>query len=189
MESTLFTFGKKPVSDLRRAINWTVLWIWLDPLLDRVLDYLNHNILTKLDGKAIKQIFDELDIFWLRNSPNKSYSESDIRLIVSMLVKFMVDDRLTRKELVALVDFIQRKWAPDIALSKEFSMTDEVIEARVEATVDQAIELYEKTYMEKPLTPEEFVASTATIIHHAPDGSEAQALLGGMIEIKSKIVY
>jgi hypothetical protein len=106
-----------------------------------------------------------------------------------MLVKSVEDDKLTRKELLALVDFIQRKWVPTAALEKTFTQTDEVIEARVEATVDQAIELYEKAYMERPQTPEEFVASTAEIIFHEPDGSEAQELLGGMMEIRNKLIY
>jgi hypothetical protein len=43
--------------------------------------------------------------------------------------------------------------------------------------------------MEKPLTPEEFIANTAEIIYHEPDGSTAQALLGGMMEIKNKLIY
>ena len=75
------------------------------------------------------------------------------------------------------------------ALQKTFTQTDEVIEAHIEVTVDQAIELYEKKHMEKPQTPEEFVASTAEIVFHEPNGSEAQALLGGMMEIKNKFFY
>ena len=75
------------------------------------------------------------------------------------------------------------------ALKKTFTQTDEVIDARVEIAVDQAIELYEKMYMEKPQSPEEFISSTSEIIFHDPDGSEAQELLGGEMEIKSKIVY
>jgi hypothetical protein len=125
----------------------------------------------------------------LRNAENKNYSESQTRLIISMLLKAVEDENLTRKELLALVDFVQRKWVQSEALHKTFTMTDEVIEARVEATVDQAIELYEKTYEERPQTPEEFIASTAEIIEHEPDGSLAQSLLGGTLQIKSKIIY
>jgi hypothetical protein len=43
--------------------------------------------------------------------------------------------------------------------------------------------------MEKPLSPEEFVLSTAEIIYHEPDGSEAQALLGGTLQIRNKLIY
>jgi hypothetical protein len=43
--------------------------------------------------------------------------------------------------------------------------------------------------MEKPLSPEEFILSTSEIIYHEPDGSEAQALLGGMMQIKNKLIY
>lgn len=157
--------------------------------MDPLLDFLNRKIISKLGGEKLKWVFDELDIFWLRNGQNKHYSESDIRLIISMFLRAIEDDHLSRKELLALVDFVQRKWVATEALEKTFTQTDEVIEARVEATVDQAIELYEKRYMEKPQTPEEFVASTAEIIFHEPDGSEAQELLGGMMQIKSKIVY
>ena len=105
-----------------------------------------------------------------------------------MMVRAASDSQLTREELVGVIDYIQRKWAPSVALAKEFSITDEVVDARVEAVVDQAIDLYEKTYEERPLTPEEFVASTAEIIYHAPDGSKAQDLLGGEMQIRNKLI-
>ena len=106
-----------------------------------------------------------------------------------MIVRSTADSNLTRQELLAIVDYIQRCWLPQEALKKAFTQTDEVIEARMIATIDQAIELYEKKFEEKPLTPEEFVASTSEIIFHEPDGSEAQALLGGMMQIKNKLIY
>ena len=189
MRDFYFSFGKRQPSDLRTAINWAVLWVWLDPLLDFVVGWVNRKVLSRLDGKAIKDVFDELDRFWLRNAQTKSYSESEIRVIIAMMVRAAFDSELSREELVGVIDYIQRKWAPDVALAKEFSITDEVVDARVEAVVDQAIDLYEKTYEERPLTPEEFVASTAEIIYHAPDGSKAQDLLGGAMEIKNKLIY
>ena len=157
--------------------------------MDPLLDFLNRRIIAKLDGKNLKVIFDELDIFWLRNGNNKYYSDSDIRLIISLFVRSVQDNNLTRKELLALVDFVQRKWVASEALQKTFTQTDEIIDAHVEATVDGAIELYEKAYMEKPQTPEEFVANTAEIIFHEPDGSKAQELLGGTMQIKNKFIY
>lgn len=166
-----------------------VLWTILEPLIDWVLDFVNRKVLAKVDSKALKTIFDELDIFWLRNNFSKEYDESQIRLIIAMITRATMDGQLTRQELLAIVDFIQRKWAPQEALKKTFTQTDEVIEARVVATVDEAIELYQKKYEERPLTPEEFVASTAEIVYHEPDGSEAQALLGGMMQIKNKLIY
>jgi hypothetical protein len=184
-----FSFGKKKASEKDTAISAAILWTILDPVIDLVLDFLNSRILRKFGFKNLKMVFDELDIFWLRNGANKAYSDSDIRLIISMFLKAAEDEKMERKELIALVDYIQRKWIESEALYKTFTMTDEVIEARVEATVDQAIELYEKTHMEKPQTPEEFVASTAEIIFHEPDGSEAQALLGGMMQIRNKLIY
>lgn len=166
-----------------------VLWTILEPLIDWVLDFVNRKVLAKVDSKALKTIFDELDIFWLRNNFSKEYDESQIRLIIAMITRATMDGQLTRQELLAIVDFIQRKWAPQEALKKTFTQTDEIIEARVVATVDEAIELYQKKYEERPLTPEEFVASTAEIVYHEPDGSEAQALLGGMMQIKNKLIY
>jgi hypothetical protein len=189
MQEFYFSFGKKQPSQRENIISAALLWVWLKPLLGWVLDVANHKILNKVDGKTLKIVFDELDIFWLRNSQSKLYEKSDIRLIISMFLQATSDSHLTEKELLAIVDFIQRKWVPDLAVEKTFTQTEEVIEARVEATVDQAIELYEKKYLEKPLTPEQFVASTAEVINHEPDGSVAQSLLGGMMEIKSKIVY
>lgn len=189
MKDFYFSFGKAKPTQLQQAINWAKLWVWLDPLLDMIVDFVNSRVLSRVDPRTLKIVFDELDIFWLRNGAAKSYSDSQIRLIISMFLRATEDRHLTRKELLALVDFIQRKWVPEIAMAKELTMTDEVIEARVEATVDQAIELYEKTYEERPLTPEEFVASTAEIIFHEPDGSEAQELLGGMMQIRNKLIY
>jgi len=165
------------------------LWGFLETIIDPLLDFINRKILSKIDGEKLKVVFDELDIFWLRNGQSKHYSESDVRLIISMFIRSVEDNQLTRKELLALTDFVQRKWVASEALQKTFSQTDEVIDAHVEATIDQAIELYEKAYMERPQTPEEFVANTAEIIFHEPDGSEAQELLGGMIEIKNKFFY
>jgi hypothetical protein len=184
-----FSFGKKPPSQRSLVMQAAVLWGILEPLIDLILDFVNRKAIKKIGAKNLKILFDELDIFWLRNTTRKNYSDSQIRLIISMLLKSVEDEILTRKELLALVDFVQRKWMQSEALHKTFTMTDEVIEARVEATVDQAIELYEKTYMERPQTPEEFIASTAEIIYHEPDGSEAQALLGGMMQIRNKLVY
>lgn len=184
-----FSFGKKPPSDKDTLVSAAILWTILEPLIDRILDFVNRKVLTKVDGKALKVIFDELDIFWLRNATSKKYDESQIRLIISMMVRASADGELTRQELLAIVDFIQRKWAPQEALKKTFTQTDEVIEACVVATVDEAIDLYQKKHEEKPLTPEEFVASTAEIIFHEPDGSEAQSLLGGMMEIRNKLIY
>lgn len=184
-----FSFGKKPTSEKDTVISAAILWSILEPLIDWVLDFVNRKVLAKVDGKALKTIFNELDIFWLRNNSSKEYDESQVRLIISMITRATMDGQLTRQELLAIVDFIQRKWAPQEALKKTFTQTDEVIEARVVATVDEAIELYQKKYEERPLTPEEFVASTAEIIFHEPDGSDAQALLGGMMQIKNKLIY
>ena len=184
-----FSFGKKPTSEKDTVISAAILWSILEPLIDWVLDFVNRKVLAKVDGKALKTIFDELDIFWLRNNSSKEYDESQVRLIISMMTRATMDGQLTRQELLAIVDFIQRKWAPQEALKKTFTQTDEVIEARVVATVDEAIELYQKKYEERPLTPEEFVASTAEIIFHEPDGSDAQALLGGMMQIKNKLIH
>jgi hypothetical protein len=184
-----FTFGKRRPSEGELIVRAAVLWGVLEPLLDLILDFVNRKAIKKIGAKNLKILFDELDIFWLRNTSRKNYSDSQIRLIISMMLKSVEDETLTRQELLALVDFVQRKWMQSEALHKTFTMTDEVIEARVQATVDQAIELYEKTYEEKPLTPEEFVASTAEIIFHEPDGSEAQALLGGMMQIRNKLIY
>jgi hypothetical protein len=189
MKDFYFSFGKKQPSQKENIISAALLWVWLKPLMGWILDVANNNLLRRVDGKTLKIVFDELDIFWLRNSKSKIYEESDIRLIISMFLQATSDSHLTEKELLAIVDFIQRKWVPEVAIEKTFTQTEEVIEARVEATVDQAIQLYEKKYMEKPLTPEEFIASTAQIIEHKPDGSLAQSLLGGTLQIKSKIVY
>jgi len=184
-----FSFGKKKPSERSSIFSAAIIWGILEAIIDPLLDFINRKILNRFDGERLKWVFDELDIFWLRNGQSKHYSESDIRLIICLFLRSIEDNQLTRKELLALTDFIQRKWVAAEALEKTFTQTDEVIEARIEATVDQAIELYEKTYMEKPQTPEEFVASTAEIIFHEPDGSEAQELLGGMIEIKNKFFY
>jgi hypothetical protein len=189
MTQFYFEFGKKRPSDKQTIFQAAVLWTILEPLIDNILDFLNRKVLTRIDGRALKIVFDELDIFWLHNGAHKTYSESQVRLVVAMMVRAAMDGELTRQELLAIVDFIQRKWAPNEALKKTFTQTDEVIEARVVATIDQAIELYEKRYEERPLTPEEFVASTAEIIYHEPDGSEAQALLGGIMQIKNKLIY
>lgn len=189
MAQFYFGFGKVRPSEKQTLFQAAVLWTILEPLIDWVLELLNKKILTKLDGRALKIIFDELDIFWLRNGAHKAYDESQIRLIISMIVRSTADSNLTRQELLAIVDYIQRRWLPQEALKKTFTQTDEVIEARVVATIDQAIELYEKKFEEKPLTPEEFVASTSEIIFHEPDGSEAQALLGGMMQIRNKLIY
>ncbi len=173
---------------MQKILSSAAIWIWLDPLLDWLTNFFNKNILSRIDGATWGKIFNELDIFWLRNSENKYYGRSDVRLIVSMFVSSIADQKLTRKELVAIVDFIIRKWSADAALTKEL-LIDEVIEARVETTVDQAIQLYERTYMERPLSPEEFILSTSEITYHEPDESEAQALLGGMMQIKNKLIY
>lgn len=184
-----FSFGKKKPSERSTIISAAFLWGFLEAIIDPLLDFINRKILSSVDGEKLKVVFDELDIFWLRNGQSKHYSESDVRLIISMFIRSVEDNQLTRKELLALTDFVQRKWVASEALQKTFSQADEVIDAHVEATVDQAIELYEKAYMERPQTPEEFVANTAEIIFHEPDGSEAQELLGGMIEIKNKFFY
>lgn len=176
-----FSFSKEKI--------FKIFWELINPFLDPILDFLNSKVLKKYGFKKLQIVFDELDIFWLRNGTHKNYSESQVRLIISMFLKAAEDEHVTRKELIALVDYIQRKWVKSEALNKAFVSTDEIIEARVEATMDQAIELYEKTYEEKPQTPEEFVASTAEIIFHEPDGSEAQALLGGMMQIRNKLIY
>lgn len=184
-----FSFGKKKPSEKDTVIFAAFVWGFLETVIDPLLDFINRKVVGRFGGKRLKLVFDELDIFWLRSAGSRKYSESDVRLIISMLVKSVEDDKLTRKELLALVDFIQRKWVPTAALEKTFTQTDEVIEARVEATVDQAIELYEKAYMEKPQTPEEFVASTTEIVFHEQDGSRAQELLGGMMEIRNKLIH
>jgi hypothetical protein len=179
---TLFHFGKYRPSMLKSLALWTIL----EPFIDLILDWTNRLILPKYNPVVIKRVFDELDIFWLRNAESKSYSESDVRLITLLFLQSMEDRKLTRKELLAFADFIQRKWAPEIALGKTFEHTEEVIEARIEATVDQAIIVYQNTHMEKPITPEEFIANSAELVFHEPDGSTAQELLGGAMEIKSK---
>ena len=184
---TLFSFGKHKQS----AGGLIFLWSLLEPFLDWFLNAFNLHVLNsrRINADLLRKIFDGLDTYWLKNSESKAYSEADARLIIMLFLQSIEDGKLDRKELLGLTDFIQRKWAPEIALGKTFSHTEGVVEARIEATVDQAIQLYEKTNMEKPLTPEEFIASTAEIIYHEPDGSTAQALLGGMMEIKNKLIY
>jgi hypothetical protein len=184
-----FSFGKKKPSERSMIISAAFIWGIFEAIVDPLLDFINRKVLNSFDGEKLKLVFDELDIFWLRNGQNKHYSDSDIRLIICLFLRSVEDNQLTRKELLALTNFIQRRWVVSEALEKTFTQTDEVIEAHVESTMDQAIELYEKTYMEKPQTPEEFVASTAEIIFHEPDGSKAQELLGGMMEIKNKFFY
>jgi len=184
-----FSFGKKKPSERSMIISAAFIWGIFEAIVDPLLDFINRKVLHSFDGEKLKLVFDELDIFWLRNGQNKHYSDSDIRLIICLFLRSVEDNQLTRKELLALTNFIQRHWVASEALEKTFTQTDEVIEAHVESTVDQAIELYEKTYMEKPQTPEEFVANTAEIIFHEPDGSKAQELLGGMMEIKNKFFY
>lgn len=189
MTQFYFSFGKKPVGEKETIIQAALLWSVLEPLIDWVLQFLNRKILPNIETPALKTIFDELDIFWLRNATFKHYEDNQIRVIISMITRAAVDKEFTRQELLAVVDYVQRKWVPQEALKKVFTQTDEVIEARVVTTIDEAIELYEKKYEEKPLTPEEFVASTAELIFHKPDGSNAQSLLGGELEIKNKLVY
>ena len=184
-----FSFGKKKPSHKDTVIGAALLWVILDPLIDWVVDIFNSSALKKFGGENLKMLFDELDSMWLKNSKKKKYSESDVRIIISMLVKILEDNELTRKELLSVVDFVQRKWAPSIAAEKVFTHTEEVLEARIETAVENAIDVYNKTYMEKPQTPEEFVASTAEIIFHPPDNSKAQELLGGMMEIRNKLIF
>jgi hypothetical protein len=184
-----FSFGKKKPSERSTIISAAFIWGIFEAIIDPLLEFINRKALSRFDGERLKWVFDELDIFWLRNGRNKHYSDSDIRLIICLFLRSIEDNQLTRKELIALVNFIQRRWVASEALQKTFTQTDEVIEAHIEVTVDQAIELYEKKHMEKPQTPEEFVASTAEIVFHEPNGSEAQALLGGMMEIKNKFFY
>lgn len=184
-----FSFGKKKPSEKETIFTAAIIWGFIEAIIDPLLDYLNRKIISRFDGEKVKVIFDELDIFWLRNGNRKHYSDSDIRLIIALFVRSVEDNNLSRKELLAMVDFIQRKWVASEALQKIFTQADEVVDAHVESTIDQAIDLYEKMYMERPQTPEEFVANTSEIIFHEPDESEAQGLLGGMIEIKNKFFY
>lgn len=184
-----FSFGKKNPSPIALAARAGLLWTILNPIIDFVLDYFNKGALKKFGVENICLLFNELDLLWLKTYKDRKYSESDARVIISMLVKFLEDEELTRKELLAIVDLVQRKWVKAKALDKIFTETDEVLDARIEATIDQAIDIYNKTYAEKPQTPEEFVASTAEIIFHAPDQSKAQELLGGMLEIKNKLIF
>jgi len=189
MAQFYFSFGKKPETEKQTIIQAAILWSTLEPLIGWVLQLFNTKILPEVKPETLKIIFDELDIFWLRNATFKHYEDNQVRIIIAMMVRAAENKEFTRQELLSIVDYIQRKWVPQEALKKIFTQTDEVIEARVVATIDEAIELYEKKYEEQPLTPEEFVASTAQIIYHKPDGSMAQDLLGGELQIKNKLFY
>lgn len=184
-----FSFGKKPRSEKQRLFQAAIGWGVLDWAINFVTNWLNKKILAKYDLSYINSVFNELDIFWLRNGDKKMYSESDVRLIIAIFCKALDDNIVERKELIQLIDFIQKRWVPETALTKDLFQVDEFIEATIESTVDIAIDTYNKKYMAEELTPEEFVLAGSEIIIHEPDGSEAQDLLGGMMEIKNKVFY
>jgi hypothetical protein len=180
-----FSFGKKPRSEKQRLLQAAVGWGILDWAINFVTNWLNKKILAKYDLSYINAVFNELDIFWLRNGDKKMYSESDIRLIIAIFCKALDDNIIERKELIQLIDFIQKRWAPETALTKDLFQADEFIEATIESTLDIAIDTYSKKYLEQEMSPEEFVLSNSTIIVHEPDGSEVQELLGGPIQRKA----
>jgi hypothetical protein len=180
-----FSFGKKPRSEKQRLFQAAIGWGILDWAINFVTNWLNKKILAKYDLSYINSVFNELDIFWLRNGDKKMYSESDVRLIIAIFCKALDDNIVERKELIQLIDFIQKRWVPETALTKDLFQADEFIEATIESTVDITIDTYNKKHLEREMSPEEFVLSNSTIIVHEPDGSEVQELLGGEIQRKA----
>ena len=86
--------------------------------------------------------------------------------------------RLKEESLYDFIDEIVRKHFPESVMNEYILKTDKLLNRRIERDVDTAIEEFTSdlpsVIIEEPI-----------FIEHKSDGSEAQELLGGAMELKS----
>jgi hypothetical protein len=133
-----------------------------------------------------------------------------ISIFIEAIIEFISRVfKIPKEKLWPLVDEIQREFYKrgwfDNTLNEYIIKTPELLDQRVERDVDKAIENYEKLEEPEPVNmtnetilkeiekdeyseTQKKIVRDAVFYEKAPDGSNAQGLLGGEIGIKAKWV-
>ena len=150
-------------------------------LFDRVYAVL-ANIVNKyvlkrntLNNELIYQAFKAVDEFWNKYGTTRSYSDSQVRVVVGTLIESLRDNNLSADEIKTLVSYVTTKWDVNIAKSRSQSKPELPVTAEYAAL--RAVEIYEK--LPKNVVDEsEFVAFGAQAIsENLPDSSVLSRIL------------
>jgi hypothetical protein len=130
-----------------------------------IANLLNRHVLRRntFDTELIAGAFDALDGFWLKYGRTKWYNESQIRVIVGVVLESLRDNQLDAAEIRRLTRVITGEWKPEIAESKVTADPATLLPAKVEETVTKALEIYEEVKVSKKQIPL-FVEKTAALV-------------------------
>lgn len=122
-----------------------------------ISNYVNKNFLNKelFDPKLLSKAFEVLDSFWLSRKKTDWYSESEIRVIVGMILESLNDNDLSSKEVKKLVRYMVSTWRPEIALQKLPNPGVEELEKKAV----KGVEIYRKLNQE--VDTDSFVSKVA----------------------------
>ena len=102
------------------------------------------------------------------------YEYAIIGVILDILRALMIRFGVSPRNAMRVIDNINRKFFPGGKVNDYIIRDEEWLDVRVEGDITDAVEEYKKATDWEPTEGPE-----AVIIESAPDGSDAQALLGG----------
>ena len=102
------------------------------------------------------------------------YEYAIIGVILDILKALMIRFGVSPRNAMRVIDNINRKFFPGGKVNDYIIRDEEWLDVRVEGDITDAVEEYKKATDWEPTEGPESV-----IIESAPDGSDAQALLGG----------
>ena len=154
-------------------------------ILDRVYVFVanlaNRYVLSRhnFDTEYIADVFNALDGFWLKYGRMEKYNESEVRVIVGVVLESVRDNHLDSDEVRKLTRYVTAKWNPKIAESKKSSPPDVLLPPKVEDVAKRSVDLYKQLPPNK-VRAEDFVEVGTGIIAEKlgeSDSSIIQAMI------------
>jgi hypothetical protein len=139
-----FTFGL-----LARRTLTEKAYITIANLINKHL--LNRN--TLLNTELVYDAFNAIDAFWLKHGQSRWYNESQIRVIIGVILQSVRDNKLSAAEVKVLSRYITTKWSPEIAQSKEVELSGK-LSVELEDRVARSLKVFDKVKPEPEKIPE-----------------------------------
>lgn len=138
-------------------------------ILDRVYVFVanlaNRYVLSRhnFDTEYIVDVFNALDGFWLKYGRMEKYNDSEIRVVVGVVLESLRDNHLSSDEVRKLTRYVTAKWSPEIAESKTSTPLVDLIPPKVEEVAKRSVDLYKQLPPNK-VRAEDFVEVGTGII-------------------------
>lgn len=138
-------------------------------ILDRVYVFVanlaNRYVLSRhnFDTEYIVDVFNALDGFWLKYGRMEKYNDSEVRVVVGVVLESLRDNHLSSDEVRKLTRYVTAKWNPEVAESKASVPFVDLIPPGVEEVAKRSVDLYKQLPPNK-VRAEDFVEVGTGII-------------------------